>query len=127
MVLKFLNICATDAAGNLYDLGFVTDSLVITNLNVDSTLISSVKEVKDDQTTLTLFPNPATDLLNVSFDQNTTGELVVYNLQGQALITKRVSNSVASQLSLIDLPVGLFMLQLETEDGLRQSELFVKE
>ena len=127
LVLKFLNICATDAAGNLYDLGFVTDSLVITNLNVDSTLISSVKEVKDDQTTLTLFPNPATDLLNVSFDQNTTGELVVYNLQGQALITKRVSNSVASQLSLIDLPVGLFMLQLETEDGLRQSELFVKE
>ena len=83
--------------------------------------------MKDDQTTLTLFPNPATDLLNVSFDQNTTGELVVYNLQGQALITKRVSNSVASQLSLIDLPVGLFMLQLETEDGLRQSELFVKE
>jgi len=126
LVLRFYDICATDAEGNLYEMGIVTDSLVITNLRVDTTLISNTMDI-EQQVTMSLFPNPATEVLNVSFDQSTTGKLTIYNLHGQVLKTDLINGNENVQINLSGLPVGLFVLRLENENGSTKAEYFVKE
>jgi subtilisin-like proprotein convertase family protein len=71
--------------------------------------------------TLKIFPNPASDVLNVAFGQAVEGPvtLQLVNLQGQILI-QQAFNSVSGtvDLNVSQLPKGIYLLSVQTEKGI---------
>ena len=77
----------------------VTASLVNATLSVEPIEINDFVKV---------YPNPATDYLFIKSDLNYRSTL--YNVAGQ-----RVLESSSKQLNVIDLPTGVYLLQLKSE------------
>ncbi|MEI7660901.1 MAG: T9SS type A sorting domain-containing protein [Bacteroidota bacterium] len=80
---------------------------------------------------LTLFPNPCTDLLSISFVQLKAGHLTVilYAMDGRVarIIADQETPAGKQQLSIpvAGLGSGMYMVKVETE-GMRESRVFVK-
>jgi len=73
---------------------------------------------------MTLYPNPATSQVTIS--ANTTINLVtVVNLTGQVVLeTKSATNNTV--LVVNDLPAGLYVVSIQTDQGLSQQKLMIK-
>lgn len=99
--------------------------------NVISILITSVSEIPG-LAKFDLFPNPANHQLSVELnieDQKPNQlQLSVINLQGkvyhQQILDRQFINGL-HEISCIDLPVGMYFLQLNTERSTAQSKRFV--
>lgn len=76
-----------------------------------------IQEV-DNSLTLSAYPNPATTQFTVDYtlDQaEGNAEVVLYNMQGQAVRRQAVSSSEGSTtLSVADLPAGVYMCSLQS-------------
>ena len=73
-----------------------------------------ITPVESTRTTLTLYPNPASDFCHIEGLQ-TPATATIYNLQGQILRQLRLEPN--AQLPLAQLPEGLLLLRLTTADG----------
>ncbi len=68
-----------------------------------------------------MYPNPATDELNLSYSLDLEGEvnIAVYNMLGQRVITQSLRQEEGRQkvqLNIADLQAGTFILQIQAED-----------
>ena len=61
---------------------------------------------------LTIFPNPATERLNIS-GLSGQAEARIYNIHGQLMITA-LAGAPAGEINVSDLPAGFYMIMLET-------------
>ena len=75
---------------------------------------------------MNIFPNPATQMINVSLDRiNGKTEIKVYNIMGN-LLMRQITNKTNTQLNVSKLPAGVYMVS--ASDGLATSNSkFVKE
>ncbi len=92
---------------------------------------SAIRKVNfDSKYTFTIYPNPVTDLLQISVD-NATGfnaNVQVLNAQGQILINKQwVSNSQLMQVDASSLPSGMYYIKIITADGTVSMQKFSKQ
>lgn len=135
------NITATDDAD-----GDLTDKIEITNDNINTTVVGSytvIVSVMDSfgnrteenievnvvmatgveeewlGNAISIWPNPVTEMLNVTFDKQKTQitQLSLFNLSGQLLITQVVGNKDEAILNLGDLPKGNYLLKIKTSDN----------
>lgn len=78
---------------------------------------SSVKDIS-------MYPNPATDKVNLRFEQE--GSVSIVNLAGQTVYKQEVSTGKVS-VSIENLPEGLYMIQfIGTDNSIRTGKLMVK-
>jgi hypothetical protein len=76
-----------------------------------------------------VFPNPASDGINMRFDLNQEGNLTleIYNFNGQMVAAQNYGEQEKGQLNLkyniSELNSGMYFLQLRTADGLKTSKL----
>jgi hypothetical protein len=103
--------------GVLLDLiGFVyIDSIVF-----DTTL--STADFGNANTTISLFPNPANDVLNIS-SSNSISNIEVYDMQGR----KVASNHNASNVNVAALGKGAYIVKVVQENGSVIAKQFIKE
>jgi len=87
-------------------------------------LISNTEE-KEEVSLFTVYPNPASDIINVDFGSEKSGLLTVYNLQGQRLSTQRVRKQRTTQVTLAGFPDGLHLMKFVDEKGNESVESFV--
>jgi len=91
-------------------------------LNIDNGITVDTQE-PIDQNTLQVFPNPAQDNFNISFDLNETSEVSVslYNALGQRVQylqnTRYSAGQNNIQINTRNLPSGLYFATLHTENG----------
>lgn len=77
----------------------------------------------ENVTPLSIFPNPANDKINVSFNliQNSDVEISILNINGQTLSTKKISHlnkGIQSvELNVNTLNTGIYMISVKTNDG----------
>ena len=74
-----------------------------------------VEENIDTPVKVTVFPNPASDYLNISFTEPLDAEvnLMLFDVQGKLFKTKVIEAATTEiQLNFQDLPSGLYMLKL---------------
>ncbi len=65
---------------------------------------------------LTIYPNPATDVVNIALPLNAgTTTLKVYNMQGQLIMQKQLT---ATYVDVAELSNGLYTLTLENDKGI---------
>src|SRR5688572_1920048 len=88
--------------------------------------ITSSRLVPGKAIALSLFPNPATQTLNVSLEgMNDKTEIKVYNMMGK-LVMRQVTNKTNTLLNVSKLPAGVYMVS--ASDGTATSNTrFVKE
>ena len=65
---------------------------------------------------VTLYPNPATSLVNISSSQELTS-IIVTNYVGQVVYQSDLNNETAVQLNTSSFNNGVYVVRLESENG----------
>jgi hypothetical protein len=73
--------------------------------------ISSIKNAA-----IKIYPNPALGILNIDSDK-LIQNVCIYNTCGQLLYTKKI-NDLRAEINTISFPEGLYVLQIESEEGI---------
>jgi hypothetical protein len=89
------NVLATEPLANVRKIVFSNESI--------NTALEKV-----DQGTIVVYPNPSQDILYIQGIEEQT--LRIFNMQGSMLQT-----TVGTQVSVSDLPVGTYLLQIGTQ------------
>ena len=89
------NILATEPLANVRKIVFANESI--------NTALEKV-----DQSTIVVYPNPSQDILYIQGIEAQT--IRIFNMQGNMLQT-----TVGTQVSVSDLPVGTYLLQIGTQ------------
>jgi hypothetical protein len=86
----------------------------------DDTLYNGASEVKGDAALCSIFPNPATDMLNIeSTINNQIRSIQLYDLSGRLISRKAALNKTYVRLSLSELKLnkGIYLLKVSTQKG----------
>jgi extracellular elastinolytic metalloproteinase len=68
-----------------------------------------------------IYPIPAVDLLNISLDNPTMipDKLIIWDMQGRQVYTEtNINNPKDYQINTSNLPSGMYILRLETSQGI---------
>lgn len=96
-------------------LKFVFTSDYGNNIWLDNINITSPVAVENvDRSELAIFPNPVKDVLTINYDKEIS-QIDVYDVNGKLVKT---FTTVGSTINVSDLSSGVYMLNLQTEDGL---------
>jgi len=96
--------------------------LYIDNLNFDN-LISSVSELYSENTALSLFPNPATDVFSVTGIEG-TAIITLSDLSGKLLLSKNISAD--ETVSVSTLPNGIYLATVKSKDITETEKLVIQ-
>lgn len=72
----------------------------------------SVDDISLDENTVKLYPNPATDVVNIKTNQ-TIKNVAVFNVNGQKVLD--IANQ--SQINISNLPIGMYFLNINTNQS----------
>ena len=74
---------------------------------------------------LVIYPNPANSTLYVNFNQQQQATISLYSLTGALVLQKQV-NATEAQLDVSSLPVGVYVLEAQTKNGI-ETQKFTKQ
>lgn len=98
---------------------------------METILCQSIAPALAENTTPTLAPNPATDWLNITLDEEeTVTEATVYDLKGNKVLTQVSTNSRQANgmtMNVSKLTQGAYIIEITTKEGTIHREKFVKE
>lgn len=77
------------------------------------TVISAVEQLKTNRSTITIYPNPVKNILNVKSDKNIKSA-EIFNLQGQEVKTLNVENG---KVDVTSISRGCYLVKFIEEDG----------
>ena len=90
-------------------------SLILTYGFQQKLIITAIEENIDDAVEVTVYPNPTSEVVNISFGKVIDKEILVYLLdaQGKLVKTDRIETSaVTKTLNMQDLPAGIYYIRL---------------
>jgi len=93
---------------------------------------AGINESPVDLETFKVYPNPATESLNVSFELKESNNVVVefIDITGRTLKTKnlgsRTANVYNEKIDVAQLPMGLYMLNVRTDNSVVSKKVFVQ-
>src|SRR5690554_449119 len=89
------------------------------NINISATNTAPIVSVKEFISgKFTIFPNPVTDMVTITNSENIgVNEVIVYDVTGKKIKTKKYGNENNIQLNLSDLAMGTYFLHIKTNQG----------
>ena len=94
---------------------FENGDLVLTHGFQSQLIITAVEENINLMVNLKIFPNPASEMVNIQFDAPVDGEIIVYLLDSQGKLVKKdiIESSMAEkQINMQDLAGGIYYIKL---------------
>lgn len=91
------------------------NSIILTHGFQQQLIVTSVEENLEIPVSVKVFPNPASEILNIRFDEPVDGELRIYliNSEGRLVKTDFIEAvTTEKQLNMQDLPAGMYYLRL---------------
>lgn len=91
------------------------------NVFIDNVNISDISQLSINsevwQNRLSVYPNPASNVLHVDLaESQMNGSILLYNLQGKEIIHQQVSNQMAIEMEVGNLPQGTYLLKYLPSD-----------
>ena len=84
---------------------------------------TSIENISNTSSTISVYPNPATDVLNISVSNGTkVNNVNIYNVSGKLVTTAKVT---ANQINISELNNGVYFIEVLTENG-KLTTKFVK-
>jgi hypothetical protein len=71
-----------------------------------------------------IFPNPATDMVNITSDLNISS-VTVYNYSGQVVANEKVTGNVY-QVNVSQYQPGIYVFQINTAEGIVNHRIIVE-
>lgn len=99
-----------DATGEIYNAAIST----LSNASVEESQIANVK----------VYPNPANDIVNVTFDAQGEAQVTLTDLQGRTVSAANGTNNV--QFSVADLASGSYIVKITTETSVHTENITIK-
>ncbi len=94
------------------DICLSTDSLLC-NGGLDSMQCDNVAVNKNSITNkITIFPNPAKDLINISLKEKLDAEIIIYNFLGNAIFMDKIANKNIMTINLSSLTEGYYLIKI---------------
>jgi hypothetical protein len=90
-------------------------SLILTHGFQQKLIITAVEENLEEPVKVTIYPNPASELINIQFESATDKEISLYLLdsQGRLVKTDKIETATMDKtINLQDLPAGIYYLRL---------------
>jgi hypothetical protein len=90
-------------------------TLILTHGFQQQLIITTVEENLETLVTVTVFPNPASDNVNIRFDEAIDDEvkLVIVNSNGKPVKSVIIeATTIEKQINLQDIPAGIYYLRL---------------
>jgi hypothetical protein len=90
-------------------------SLILTHGFQQKLIITNVEENILNPVRVTIFPNPASEIINIEFDSPTERELKLFLLdaQGKLVKTEQIESGITNkQINMQDLPSGIYYLRV---------------
>ena len=106
--------------GAALDINPSTNSVYIDSIVFDNTLGSA--DFGNTKNTISLYPNPANDVLNIS-SSNSITKIEVFDMQGRNV----ASNNNASNVNVAALGKGVYIVKVVQENGSVIAKQFIKE
>ena len=94
----------------------------IDNFNVQN--ITSVNQVNKNKNYILLFPNPVSELLNISSEQSC--RIKIFNSQGQLMAEEKIAEPIKT-LPVKNFPAGLYFVELLFEDHSSVIKTFLRQ
>jgi PKD repeat protein len=80
---------------------------------------------ENNETGISIYPNPARDILNIHLEENNVDALIViYDAQGKKIVSKRIHRENTA-IDLEDLDPGIYIIRLEYDQKLLTRKLVV--
>lgn len=111
-------------------LGFGRDLVPVVRLNVNETPLNA-KEILSANNKISIFPNPASDMISVAIDLENVSKKVsinVFSAEGKLVRTEQFETlqKETIQLNVNDLNAGNYFLMMQTEDGYMSQKFTVQ-
>ena len=87
---------------------------------------TAINELKISESSFTLYPNPANDVLHIVGDTELQS-VSMYDLLGKLVAQYDMGGELSKSISISDLPAGIFLIKIETVSGFSNLSKFVKE
>jgi hypothetical protein len=85
---------------------------------------TTITETALENNAITLFPNPANDLINLSFTNDMTIKTInIYNISGQQVLSE--TNKKQSAVYVGDLPNGAYLISVITNEGIWNGKVLI--
>src|SRR5690606_20322359 len=92
------------------------DNIKLTALNAVPPYVLSSVEISADK--FNLYPNPATNVVNITNSENMlVNQIAVYDTTGKLISTQNFNEQAEIQLNVEKLANGTYMLHLQTNEG----------
>ena len=85
----------------------------------------SINETALEVVGVSLFPNPADDVITLSTTA-TVKEVSIYNTLGQAVLTKSNNFSASTDIDISTLKTGIYIMNIKSDDNRIQTQRFIK-
>ncbi len=118
--IQLSNLYAIDSNGNPIDINAGADATFII---VDHTVLSSNNDLVTQKTTLS--PNPAQSTVSIATADLQAENIRIFNTFGQTVLN-RVANPQQTTLDISTLQKGLYMVEVQTEEGTAVKKLLVE-
>ena len=106
--------------GGALNINPLSNSVYVDSIVFDNTL--STADFGNTNNTISLYPNPAKEVLNISSSNNIT-KIEVYDMQGRNV----VSNNNSSNVNIAALGKGAYIVKVVQENGSVVAKQFIKE
>jgi hypothetical protein len=129
------NTSPVQTTASLLSVGIGKYIVTITDANgctkkdsVALSLITGLTSTTSTENNYTLYPNPATDKLNVAIDLNYASaiNIVITNVLGQYIANQTFTNSVNTTFDLTNIKAGVYFITMETNKE-KVTKRFVKQ
>ena len=97
--------------------------LAVTFIGVNNNCVTGIDE-SSFENTFTVYPNPASETLNIFFPDNKSNEQQIQIFNSIGMLLKENSVSPSSEISIADLSSGLYFIRLK--DNPKQTIKFIK-
>ncbi len=90
-------------------------TLILTHGFQQKLIITAIEENMNFEVKVKIYPNPATEIINIQFDAATDKEILLYLLDGNGKLVKtdRIEeSSVEKNINVEDLPSGLYFMKM---------------
>ncbi|MBP5241893.1 MAG: T9SS type A sorting domain-containing protein [Bacteroidales bacterium] len=78
-----------------------------------------------DEGTVNIYPNPATDMLNIALEGTTVNEVIIIDIYGKTVARRAVTNGYNS-LNINGLPAGMYFVQLRADNDVKATKKLIK-
>jgi len=75
----------------------------------------------------TLFPNPATDLVNVNIDMDNNWEIItISDINGEIVFSREINQAGEISISIDDLNAGMYLIMLQSKENIAVQKLIIQ-